>query len=208
MKSKIGISCMLIGFILISSAIFLFLSNQSEEKAAETHAQKVIPILMEEAKQSQAFLETESELLDNTPVELLTAEDLIMKETIIDGHAYIGYLNIPDLDLTLPVMSEWSYTKLNISPCRFSGSLRGENMVILAHNYTSHFGNLKNVTEGSHIIFTDMNGEIWEYEVVALDILPADAVEEMTSGEYALTLFTCATNRTHRVTIRCNKFES
>jgi hypothetical protein len=44
--------------------------------------------------------------------------------------------------------------------------------------------------------------------VVALDVLPGDAVEEMIAGEYDLTLFTCATNRTHRITIRCDKVES
>ena len=55
--------------------------------------------------------------------------------------------------------------------------------------------------------FADMDGKVWKYQVVATDVLPADAVEEMTSGEYDLTLYTCATNRTHRITIRCDLVE-
>lgn len=208
MRSKIGIFCMLIGLFLISGAVFLFLSNNRDEKNAETHVQNLIPVLMEEVKQVQESSESGVTLPDNKPVELLTQEDVAMTETVIDGHAYIGYLEIPDLGLTLPVMSDWSYAKLQISPCRFSGSLRGEDLVIMAHNYTSHFGFLKTLTEGSQIIFCDMNGVIWEYEVVALDVLPGDAVEEMIAGEYDLTLFTCATNRSHRITIRCDKVES
>ena len=208
MRSKIGIFCMLIGLFLISGAVFLFLSNNRDEKNAETHVQNLIPVLMEEVKQVQESSESGVALPDNKPVELLTQEDVVMTETVIDGHAYIGYLEIPDLGLTLPVMSDWSYAKLQISPCRFSGSLRGEDLVIMAHNYTSHFGFLKTLTEGSQIIFYDMNGVIWEYEVVALDVLPGDAVEEMIAGEYDLTLFTCATNRSHRITIRCDKVES
>lgn len=208
MRSKIGIFCMLIGLFLISGAVFLFLSNNRDEKNAETHVQNLIPVLMEEVKQVQESSESGVALPDNKPVELLTQEDVVMTETVIDGHAYIGYLEIPDLGLTLPVMSDWSYAKLQISPCRFSGSLRGEDLVIMAHNYTSHFGFLKTLTEGSQIIFCDMNGVIWEYEVVALDVLPGDAVEEMIAGEYDLTLFTCATNRSHRITIRCDKVES
>ena len=208
MRSKIGIFCMLIGLSLISGAVFLFLSNNRDEKNAETHVQNLIPVLMEEVKQVQESSESGVTLPDNKPVELLTQEDVVMTETVIDGHAYIGYLEIPDLGLTLPVMSDWSYAKLQISPCRFSGSLRGEDLVIMAHNYTSHFGFLKTLTEGSQIIFYDMNGVIWEYEVVALDVLPGDAVEEMIAGEYDLTLFTCATNRSHRITIRCDKVES
>lgn len=208
MRSKIGIFCMLIGLSLISGAVFLFLSNNRDEKNAETHVQNLIPVLMEEVKQVQESSESGVTLPDNKPVELLTQEDVVMTETVIDGHAYIGYLEIPDLGLTLPVMSDWSYAKLQISPCRFSGSLRGEDLVIMAHNYTSHFGFLKTLTEGSQIIFYDMNGVIWEYEVVALDVLPGDAVEEMIAGEYDLTLFTCATNRSHRITIRCDKVAS
>ena len=208
MRSKIGIFCMLIGLFLISGAVFLFLSNNRDEKNAGTHVQNLIPVLMEEVKQVQESSESGVALPDNKPVELLTQEDVVMTETVIDGHAYIGYLEIPDLGLTLPVMSDWSYAKLQISPCRFSGSLRGEDLVIMAHNYTSHFGSLKTLTEGSQINFYDMNGVIWEYEVVALDVLPGDAVEEMISGEYDLTLFTCATNRSHRITIRCDKVES
>ena len=208
MRSKIGIFCMLIGLFLISGAVFLFLSNNRDEKNAETHVQNLIPVLMEEVKQVQESSESGVALPDNKPVELLTQEDVVMTETVIDGHAYIGYLEIPDLGLSLPVMSDWSYAKLQISPCRFSGSLRGEDLVIMAHNYTSHFGFLKTLTEGSQIIFYDMNGVIWEYEVVALDVLPGDAVEEMIAGEYDLTLFTCATNRSHRITIRCDKVES
>lgn len=208
MRSKIGIFCMLIGLTLISGAVFLFLSNDKEEKNAETHVQNLVPVLMEEVNQIRESSETVEILPDTTPVALLTPEDVAMKETIIDGHAYIGYLEIPDLGLILPVMSDWSYAKLKISPCRFSGSLRGEDLVIMAHNYSSHFGYLKTLTEGSQIIFYDMNGVLWEYEVVALDVLPGDAVEEMIAGEYDLTLFTCATNRTHRITIRCDKVES
>ena len=208
MRSKIGIFCMLIGLTLISGAVFLFLSNDKEEKSAETHVQNLVPVLMEEVNQIRESSETVEILPDTTPVALLTPEDVAMKETIIDGHAYIGYLEIPDLGLILPVMSDWSYAKLKISPCRFSGSLRGEDLVIMAHNYSSHFGYLKTLTEGAQIIFYDMNGVLWEYEVVALDILPGDAVEEMIAGEYDLTLFTCATNRTHRITIRCDKVES
>ena len=78
-------------------------------------------------------------------------------------------------------------------------------MVIMAHNYRSHFGYLKKLSEGSRITFSDMDGAIWEYEVVAFDVLPADAVEEMTAGEYDLTLFTCTYGGGSRVTVYCNK---
>ena len=73
------------------------------------------------------------------------------------------------------------------------------------HNYAAHFGRLKELSVGAPVNFMDMDGRLWQYRVVATEILSAEAVEEMTSGSYDLTLFTCASNRTHRVTIRCDE---
>lgn len=213
MRNRIGVLCMLIGAALIGGALYLFLQNDQENRTAEEHVQHVMPLLydvIEHAKEKTDSSESEaeeSELLENTPKELLTPEDLIMTENVINGYAYIGYLEISDLDLVLPVMSNWDSRRLQIAPCRFTGSVRGEDLVIMAHNYMCHFGRLSKLSEGSEVVFTDMDGNIWRYEVVVMDILPAEAVEEMTSGEFDLTLFTCAPNRTHRVTVRCDKVE-
>ena len=76
--------------------------------------------------------------------------------------------------------------------------------MIMAHNYSTHFGKLRQLAEGARVQFVDMDGKVWDYRVAAMDVLAAEAVEEMTAGEYDLTLFTCELNRTHRVTVRCN----
>ena len=168
-----------------------------------------MPILREEITRTRQTASAEPTMpQENVPESLLKPEDLIMTEKIINGYAYIGYLSIPDLNLELPIMSGWDSRRLQISPCRFTGTLRGEDLVIMAHNYNSHFGRLSKLTEGAQIIFTDMDGNVWHYGVAAMDILPAEAVEEMTAGEYDLTLFTCAPNRTQRITVRCNKADT
>ena len=79
--------------------------------------------------------------------------------------------------------------------------------MICAHNYTQHFGSLKGLTDGDAVIFTDMDGVVWRYEVVVVDVLSATAVEEMESGEYDLTLFTCTYDGVSRVTVRCDRVE-
>lgn len=196
---------MLIGAALIFGALSLFLRNENESEDAQAFAQDVLPAIQEEIMQAIQTAPTEPDGSENTPVELLRPEDLIMTEKIIKGYPYIGYLTIPELELELPVMSNWDSKRLTISPCRFMGTIKGEDLVIMAHNYKSHFGRLSTLTEGAEVRFVDMDGVLWEYRVVAIDILPAEAVEEMTAGEYDLTLFTCSTNRSYRVTVRCNK---
>lgn len=196
---------MFIGMVLVLGALFLFLRNEKESNEAEIFSQNVMPAIQEEIIQALQTAPTELDGTENTPLELLSPEDLIMTEKMINGYPYIGYLSIPDLDLELPVMSNWNTQRLTISPCRFTGTVKGEDLVIMAHNYKSHFGKLSTLTEGAAVTFIDMDSSVWNYEVVAIDVLAAEEVEEMTSGEYDLTLFTCTTNRTHRVTIRCNK---
>ena len=200
---------MLMGIVLVMSAFSLILMNQQEDQRAENHVAEIIPMLREEISRTHQNASAEQIIpQDNIPEELLKAEDLIMTEKNINGYAYIGYLTIPDLNLELPIMAGWDSRRLQISPCRFTGTLRGEDLVIMAHNYTSHFGRLSKLSEGSKIQFMDMDGKLWDYSVAAMDILPAEAVEEMTAGDYDLTLFTCAPNRTHRITVRCNFTES
>jgi len=209
MKRIIGILCMFMGITMVLSAFSLILVNRQEDLTAENHVAEIIPLIREEISRTRQAASTEQTIpQDIIPQELLTAEDLIMTEKSINGYAYIGYLNIPDLNLELPIMSGWDSRRLQISPCRFTGTLRGKDLVIMAHNYTSHFGRLSKLSEGSEIQFVDMDGNLWNYKVVAMDILPAEAVEEMTAGEYDLTLFTCSTNRSQRITVRCNIIES
>lgn len=206
MRKKLGVLFMLLGIMFLLAAALLLLNNQHEDDLALEHVQTVIPALQEQIQQAQAELpaETVPEISDSTPIEYLKPEDLVMTEKVINGFAYIGYLTVPDLGLELPVMSEWDNKRLQISPCRYTGSLRGEDLVIMAHNFKSHFGRLSQLSVGDQVQFVDMDGNLWDYEVVAMDILAAESVEEMTAGEYDLTLFTCAPNRITRVTVRCD----
>lgn len=75
--------------------------------------------------------------------------------------------------------------------------------MIAAHNYSCHFGQIKNLKTGDEVYFTDMDGIVNNYTVAEIDILNPTAVEEMTSGEFDLTLFTCTYGGQSRVTVRC-----
>ncbi len=121
-----------------------------------------------------------------------------------NGQDYIGVLEIPVLGLELPVISEWSYPRLKIAPCRYTGSIYTKDMVISAHNYQAHFGQLKNLYEGDRIIFTDADGNVFTYAVDFIETLSPYAIEDMTSGLWDLTLFTCTVGGSYRVTVRCD----
>ena len=198
---------MLLGTALIFGALSLFFYNQREAKEAGEFSVSLVPQLIEAIKDNENAT-TEPPTYEQpvgTPLEYLDPSAFEMTEVEIDGYAYIGYLSIPRLQKELPVMADWDYTRLEIAPCRYTGSVRGEDLVIMAHNYSSHFGGLAELSEGDSVIFTDMDGVVTEYQVVAQDILDPYAVEEMTSGDFDLTLFTCTYGGKSRVTVYCDR---
>lgn len=130
--------------------------------------------------------------------------DPTMTEVMIYGYPYIGYLSVPDLELALPIISEWSYPRFQIAPCRVSGTVMEKNLVLGAHNYPSHFGRLSQLSRGADIYFTDMDDNAYHYQVADIEILQPNDIELLTNGEYPLTLFTCTYGGKTRVTIRCD----
>jgi sortase A len=167
----------------------------------------LLPQLMEVIEENEEVA-TEPETYAQpvgTPIDYLDPSAFEMTAVEIDGYAYIGYLSIPKLELELPIMADWDYMRLRIAPCRYTGSVRGEDLVLMAHNYASHFGGLTKLSEGDSVIFTDMDGIVTMYEVVAQDILDPYAVGEMTSGDFDLTLFTCTYGGKSRVTVYCDR---
>ncbi len=200
---------MLLGAALIVGALSLFLSNQKEASQAEEACVQLMPQLVEvieENAQENPEPSTYEQPI-GTPVEYLDPSAFVMTEVEIDGYFYIGYLSIPRLGLDLPIMADWDYPSLKIAPCRYAGSVRGEDLVLMAHNYASHFGGLSQLAEGDRVIFTDMDGVVTVYEVVGQDILPPDAIQEMTAGEFDLTLFTCTYGGKSRVTVYCDQVQ-
>ena len=222
MKLKnIGTFLMLLGALLVLSGAGLFAYNQYENLQAEKSVNSLLPELITVIKQEQAAASTQPEepepleewipagtipSPDNTPAPTAPTPNQ-MPTAQIQGYDYIGYVSIPALDLSLPVMADWSYPKLKVAPCRYSGSVENDDFVIMAHNYRIHFGRISELTAGDSVLFTDMNGVTTCYEVVALDILMPTAVADMVAGEYDMTLFTCTYGGQSRVTLRCDRVE-
>lgn len=170
----------------------LFLWNWNENRKAGAAVTEILPQITE-------AIGDETDVPDPYDTE--------MTEVEIDGYYYIGNLSIPALNLKLPVMADWSYPQLRIAPCRYYGSTKTDDLVIAAHNYSYHFGTIKNLAVGDKVYFMDMDGIVSAYEVIEIDTLSPTAVEEMTDAGFDLTLFTCTYGGQSRVTVRCERTE-
>lgn len=190
-KSQILI---VLGLFLIIAGLLLTAYNLYDASRASKSVVQV-------AKQMESI--NEQALAEGEIPDYLLNPEMDMPEQEIDGEQYIGRLSIPAYELELPVISQWSYPNLKIAPCRYRGSAYLGNLIIAAHNYDSHFGNLKSIAIKEEVLFTDIDGNIFRYQVVEKEVLKDTAIEEMEAGEWDLTLFTCTIGGASRMTIRC-----
>lgn len=210
MRHKIGILCITIGTVLILGALSLLSYNQKEALRAEAAVNTVLPQLMEQIHKDppKSTVKPADATIPEPPTEApkVTEPASMEMDTVeLEGYSYIGYISIPSLQLTLPVMADWSYPKLKLAPCRYCGSIHTRDLVLMAHNYGKHFGGLSGLNVGETVVFTDVHGVATEYTVVLIDILNPTDVGKMASGAYDLTLFTCTYGGKTRVTVRCRQ---
>ncbi len=217
MKNK-GLCLIIAGAMLILSALFLVFynfrqDNRSGETASEilseikeiipeTTVQTVPPEIVTSSENNNNLFE-EYEEYETTTV----SEEKLVE---IDSNYYIGIINIPSLGIELPILSEWSYPNLKLSPCRYKGSIDGGDLIIAAHNYRSHFGRISELNSGDSIIIIDGNGISHEYEIVQSELIDGYNIESMEFGSadnWDLTLFTCTLSGQSRVTVRAIKIK-
>nr|WP_325220656.1 sortase [uncultured Oscillibacter sp.] len=201
MENKKGAFCMAAGFLLVLAALLLTGYNVWDEGRAGDAADATFQALKFQTEEGQ------EELPEYILPDYLVDPRFEMPAVEIDGYDYIGYLDVPSLELSLPVMSEWSYPQLKIAPCRYAGSVYLDDMILAAHNYDRHFGRLKNLEGGELVRFTDVDGNVFDFSVTELELLWPEQTEEMLSGEWDLTLFTCTLGGRQRVTVRCDRIE-
>lgn len=192
------------GIFCLLAAIGLSSYNFWNDAQAEQSAKSVLQQMEDKNQHDKNDAKTSNAKTasENIPDYVLNPE-MDMPVQKVGGQGYIGVLQIEPFGLKLPVISDWNYPNLKIAPCRYLGSAYQNNMIIAAHNFRSHFGRLKNLSPGDRITFTDTDGNIFYYKVTEIEILSPYAVQDMISGDWDLTLFTCTIGGRTRVTVRC-----
>lgn len=231
MRKFFGIVCMLLGLAMVFGAGYLLYENREESETAGEQSETVLTEMLDAmatdapttalasvatpapmltiapgtVEPEETFEAISDEVVYDEAVEPTATPIPEMPTMMIDGQEYIGYLEMPTIGITLPVMSDWSYKKLRIAPCRYWGSAYDDSMVILAHNYDRHFGRISSLNIGDPVQFVDADGNIFKYVVAAHETLERLQMRKMVDNEYDLTLFTCTYGGGKRVTVRLER---
>lgn len=210
-KRTLGTVLVFAGLFLLCAAGGLLFYNHAESQHAQEASAQVLEALAEQIQTRQRgepAAPTEHPSGAETPaateLPLPTEETEDPLPTVqIDGVDYIGVISFPTLELELPVMAQWSLEGLQTAPGRYSGTPAGKDLVIAGHNYDAHFGPMRDLSLNDPVHFTDVNGKVYDYAVLDIEILQPTAIEDMIAGDYPLTVFTCTYGGRTRLTIRC-----
>ncbi len=180
----------ILGILCILLSITLYIKNKYQELDTGKKSKEILDII-----ETKINVSDKEEIKSNT-------EDLVLN---ISGYDYIGVINIPSLNIKLPIMHETDYDRLAISPCKYYGNINTNDLVLCAHDYVNQFGKISNLKENDIVIITDVLGNNYVYKVVLTEELNPTDITNMIDSPFDLTLYTCSYGALKRITIRCNR---
>lgn len=214
MNKKRGNLLIVLGLLCLLAALGWFIHNRQLEHHAAGAAVEILdrlePLMPETRYVENGVYVTVPEQSREDHIEEPEVPDYIldpdreMPVMEIDGVPYIAVLEVPDQDLNFPVCGIYSEQAMQQTPVWYSGSIYHRDLVLCAHNYQGHFRNIGSLRPGAPVRLTDMDGNVFNYEVVEVEYLNLNEVRRMKYGDdWDLTLFTCVLGQYKRVAVRC-----
>lgn len=121
----------------------------------------------------------------------------------------IGIIEIPNINIKYPILSNINDELLKISPCRFYGPLPNErgNLCIAAHNYDDNrfFGNLYKLNIGDTINIYDYSNNVTHYYVYdkfESSEKDTSCISQDVQVSQELTLITCNNLNKNRLIVK------
>lgn len=186
-KSTRGSILIAVGLTFIIAAGVLYVFNLKQDRLAGESAQVLYDGFQHEVDYVYAQYTEEEQYIN------------------LGEYSLLGALEIREMGMRLPVLESWNYAMLRVAPCRYMGSIATGDLIIMGHNYQSHFACLESVSEGAEVIFTDAVGEEYEFIIKKIEHLHKTELERLYTTGYPLTLFTCNDSGQERIVVRCEK---
>ena len=194
-KKTVSLLLILTGTVLLLAAAVLWTLQWQESRIAGENARKLLEETMTVIRQ-----EKETHMYDPAVTETPAGR---MPRTTLSGYDLVGVVRISSVHVELPVLSTWDYDLLKISPCRYSGSLETDDLILLGHNYVTHFAPLRRAQVGDRVEFCDVQGVWHNFTVAETEVLKATELDRLTGSAYPLTIFTCTRDGVSRFVLRC-----
>lgn len=205
MSNKIIIYLLLI--IIILSSILIIKINKTSKYDESTYSK-----VYEEYNE---ILSTNDNIstISNKTISTLNKETIYIQKNASDTNIFrtIAVIDIPKINLSYPVINDYSEENLNIAPTKYAGPEPHEvgNFVIVGHNNWNKefFSNLNKLEKGDIVNLTDCYRQSVKYKVTDVYETEQDdfsCLNQDTNGKVELTLITCIKyKKNKRLIVKC-----
>lgn len=121
----------------------------------------------------------------------------------VADESYVALVEMEMFRFKMPVRSVWDEKAVEAVPCRYSGSVYDNTLVIATTDDKGQMDFVNNINTGDRIAVTTMRGEQFSYKVVKIENSNTATPEELNSNEFDLTIFVEYSGPTDYLFIRC-----
>lgn len=91
----------------------------------------------------------------------------------LSGYEVTGILQIPDLNRSWPIIASGDAAATAKIPSIYGGNPASGNLVIADSANNQQFAELKNLPDGSKVVFTDISGREYRYQIATVETVPS-----------------------------------
>ena len=166
--------CVLVGICLLAGAVVILALWSWNIHSSEKQAQYYVNTLQALMPEPQNAVPEERR--DNT-----------MSVLSVDGIDFVGIVELPRYESTLPICADWG--KTSKYPCRFSGSVYDGTMQIGATTQKGQYDFYRELSVGDTVIYTDVEGNRYTFTISSLYYKKHADQAALHQKEAPLTLF-------------------
>lgn len=198
-------------YILLISTIILSAILAYKIKKTTSYDSNIYNLVYEEY--NQITTNSNSLITNSSNTSSTSSKKTIYLSKNASGYIYrtIAAIKIPKINISYPVINDYSKENLNIAPTKFFGPDPNSigNFVIVGHNNWNKdfFSNLHQLEIDDIVELTDMNSKTMTYKVYKKYEVKQDdfsCLNQDTNGNIELTLITCIKyQKNKRLIIKC-----
>lgn len=98
----------------------------------------------------------------------------------LSGYEVTGILQIPDLNRSWPIIASGDAAKTAKIPSIYGGNPASGDLVIADSADNRQFASLKDLPDGSEVVFTDISGREYRYQIATVETVPSSKLSAIS----------------------------
>ncbi len=185
--SDIGI---IIGILLVVASVAILIFSEINQKNAAQNAKETVLVLRD------LMPDVDDAVPDDRA-------NVIMSAMEIKNESFVGIIEVPKFDCSLPIRETWKKSKADNYPCKYLGSIYDGSLIIGGSDNDGQLDFARLIENYDNVFITDMTGSRYKYTVSDIRRTKDVSTEYLTSVDADLVIFAKNSFSFDYTVIRC-----